>query len=79
MTVWQNGKFVSYLRVSTDQQGRSGLGSEAQRKTVADFLKFVETESGAKEDRPKLADALALARAHGAKLVINSLEGHWPL
>jgi len=78
-----NGKFVSYLRVSTDRQGRSGLGLEAQRQAVAEFLnggnwqpvaEFVETESGAKDDRPKLADALALARAHGAKLVIAKLD-----
>ncbi len=32
------GRFVSYLRVSTDKQGRSGLGLEAQRETVATFL-----------------------------------------
>jgi DNA invertase Pin-like site-specific DNA recombinase len=78
-----NPKFVSYLRVSTDRQGVSGLGLEAQRKAVLDFLnggrwtlvaEFVETESGAKTDRPKLADALALARAHGAKLVIAKLD-----
>jgi DNA invertase Pin-like site-specific DNA recombinase len=78
-----NGKFVSYLRVSTERQGTSGLGLEAQRKAVTDFLnggrwqlvaEFVETESGAKTDRPKLADALALARAHGAKLVIAKLD-----
>src|ERR1700722_18377308 len=78
-----NGKFVSYLRVSTDRQGASGLGLEAQRRAVADFLnggnwqlvaEFVETESGAKTDRSKLADALALARAHGAKLVIAKLD-----
>ena len=59
------------------------MGLEAQRKAVADFLnggnwqlvaEFVETESGAKTDRPKLADALALARAHGAKLVIAKLD-----
>jgi DNA invertase Pin-like site-specific DNA recombinase len=78
-----NPKFVSYLRVSTDRQGASGLGLEAQRKAVLDYLnggrwtlvaEFVETESGAKTDRPKLADALALARAHGAKLVIAKLD-----
>jgi DNA invertase Pin-like site-specific DNA recombinase len=78
-----NQKFVSYLRVSTDRQGASGLGLEAQRKAVLDYLnggrwtlvaEFVETESGAKTDRPKLADALALARAHGAKLVIAKLD-----
>ena len=59
------------------------MGLEAQRRAVADFLnggnwqlvaEFVETESGAKTDRPKLADALALARAHGAKLVIAKLD-----
>ena len=67
----------------SDRQGASGLGLEAQRRAVADFLnggnwqlvaEFVETESGAKTDRPKLADALALARAHGAKLVIAKLD-----
>jgi DNA invertase Pin-like site-specific DNA recombinase len=56
---------------------------EAQRKAVLDYLnggrwtlvaEFVETESGAKTNRPKLADALALARAHGAKLVIAKLD-----
>jgi DNA invertase Pin-like site-specific DNA recombinase len=78
-----NGKFVSYLRVSTDRQGQSGLGLEAQRRAVTDFLnggawklvaEFVEVESGAKDDRPKLAQALALARAHGARLVIAKLD-----
>jgi DNA invertase Pin-like site-specific DNA recombinase len=78
-----SGKFVSYLRVSTDRQGQSGLGLEAQRKAVTDFLnggpwqlvaEFVETESGAKDDRPKLAAALALAGAHGAKLLIAKLD-----
>jgi DNA invertase Pin-like site-specific DNA recombinase len=65
-----NGKFVSYLRVSTDKQGQSGLGLEAQRKAVGDYLnggrwklvaEFVETESGSHNDRPKLAAAMALA------------------
>jgi DNA invertase Pin-like site-specific DNA recombinase len=54
------GKFVSYLRVSTDKQGRSGLGVEAQREAVARYpnggswklvAEYVETESGKRSDR----------------------------
>ena len=56
-------RFVSYLRVSTDPQGRSDLGLEAQRKAVADYpdggrwqliAEFVEIEMGKRDDRPKL-------------------------
>src|SRR5215204_3495258 len=77
------GRYVSYLRVSTDRQGRSGLGLEAQRKAVEDFLnggrwdliaEFVEVESGKRDDRPKLAEALALCRLHKATLVIAKLD-----
>ena len=77
------GKFVSYLRVSTDRQGQSGLGLEAQRKAVTDWLdggrwqlvaEFVETESGADNARPQLTAAMATARAHGATLVIAKLD-----
>lgn len=77
------GKYVSYLRVSTAKQGASGLGLEAQRKSVADFLnggrwqvieEFVEVESGKNDDRPKLAEALATCRIHGAVLVIAKLD-----
>jgi DNA invertase Pin-like site-specific DNA recombinase len=77
------GKFVSYIRVSTAQQGRSGLGLGAQRRAVADFLnggdwdlagEFVEVESGSKNGRPKLAEALSLCRAHHATLVIAKLD-----
>jgi len=77
------GKFVSYLRVSTERQGRSGLGLEAQRKAVSEYLnggdwtllqEFVEVESGGKDDRPKLAEAMALCRLHGATLVIAKLD-----
>ena len=77
------GKFVSYLRVSTDRQGRSGLGLDAQRNAVADFLaggrwtlvrEFVEVESGKRADRPKLAEAMALCRVHGGTLVIAKLD-----
>jgi DNA invertase Pin-like site-specific DNA recombinase len=77
------GKFVSYLRVSTQKQGTSGLGLEAQRKAVLDFLdggrwelvsEHVEIESGKRDDRPKLAEALALCRLHKATLVIAKLD-----
>ena len=77
------GRFVSYLRVSTDRQGRSGLGLEAQRKAVEDFLnggrweliaEFVEIESGKVDERPKLADAMSLCRLHNATLVIAKLD-----
>jgi len=77
------GKFVSYLRVSTDKQGRSGLGLEAQRAAVAAYLnggrwsleaEYVETESGRRSDRPKLAQALAHAKAVGATVVFAKLD-----
>ena len=77
------GKFVSYLRVSTDKQGRSGLGLEAQREAVARYLnggswklvaEYVETESGKRSDRPKLAAALGHAKAIGATVVFAKLD-----
>jgi DNA invertase Pin-like site-specific DNA recombinase len=76
-------RFVSYLRVSTDKQGRSGLGLEAQRKAVDDYLnggrwelvaEIVEVESGKRSDRPKLDEALRLCRLHKATLVIAKLD-----
>ena len=77
------GKFVSYLRVSTARQGRSGLGLEAQREAVLSFLnggswslskEFVEVESGKNSDRPQLTKALHACRVYGAKLVIAKLD-----
>lgn len=77
------GKFVSYLRVSTKRQGASGLGLEAQRAAVAGYLnggswslvaEHVEVESGKRDDRPKLAEALRTCRLHGARLVIAKLD-----
>ncbi|MBN7786082.1 recombinase family protein [Ponticoccus gilvus] len=69
-------KFVTYLRISTERQGQSGLGLEAQRAAVAARLpgrggvvaEFVEVESGNQSDRPELAWALAAAKARGGKL-----------
>jgi DNA invertase Pin-like site-specific DNA recombinase len=78
-----SGRFISYLRVSRDKQARSGLGIEAQRAAVASYLnggqwslvaEYVETESGRKTARPKLAAALSHAKAIGAKLVFAKLD-----
>jgi DNA invertase Pin-like site-specific DNA recombinase len=78
-----SGRFISYLRVSTQRQGRSGLGLEAQREAVAGYLnggrwklvqELVEVESGKRADRPKLAEALRLCRVHGATLIIAKLD-----
>ncbi|HMH12111.1 MAG TPA: recombinase family protein [Edaphobacter sp.] len=77
------GKFVSYLRVSTARQGVSGLGLEAQREAVASYLdggrwtlveEVVEVESGKRNDRPAIAEALRLCRLHQATLVIAKLD-----
>jgi len=78
-----SGAFVSYLRVSTGVQARSGLGVEAQRQAVSDFLnggqwellkEFVEVESGKRDDRPEMAAALAMCRLRGATLLIAKLD-----
>src|SRR5277367_4175643 len=77
------GKFVSYLRVSTDKQGKSGLGLEAQREAVLRYLnggrwklvaEYVEVESGKRNSRPQLQAAIGHAKAIGAKLVIARLD-----
>jgi DNA invertase Pin-like site-specific DNA recombinase len=77
------GKFIAYFRVSTDKQGKSGLGLEAQRKAVLDYLdggrwslvqEFVEIESGKHNERPQLTAALAACKKHRAKLVIAKLD-----
>jgi DNA invertase Pin-like site-specific DNA recombinase len=78
-----SGKFVSYLRVSTARQGQSGLGLEAQRKAVDDYLngghwdliqEFVEVESGKNNDRGELAKAMSLCRLRNATLVIAKID-----
>jgi DNA invertase Pin-like site-specific DNA recombinase len=79
----QPAPVVSYLRVSTQAQGRSGLGLEAQREAVAAFLRtgtwrhageYVEVESGRRGDRPQLAAALAACRLTGAVLIVAKLD-----
>jgi DNA invertase Pin-like site-specific DNA recombinase len=77
------GNFIAYYRVSTARQGRSGLGLDAQRKSVTDFLnggswellsEFVEVESGKNDDRPQLEQALATCELSGATLVVAKLD-----
>jgi len=81
------GKFVAYYRVSTDKQGQSGLGLEAQQKAVMDYLnggkwelvgEFTEVETGkgakALDKRPQLAAAIETCKKHKAKLVIAKLD-----
>ena len=79
-----NGKYISYLRVSTQKQGESGLGLEAQRKAVLDYLnggswelveEVVELETGkSPRNRPGLMKALDACRRYGAKLIISRLD-----
>jgi DNA invertase Pin-like site-specific DNA recombinase len=76
-------QFVSYVRVSTERQGKSGLGLDAQRAAVTTYIaglqgrllqEFREIESGKKDERPQLAAALAACRKHKAVLVIAKLD-----
>jgi Resolvase, N terminal domain len=69
--------------LSTDRQGKSGLGLEAQREAVLNYLNggswtlvadFTEVESGKHSDRPQLAAALAACKKHKARLVIAKLD-----
>lgn len=78
-----DGKFVSYLRVSTDRQGKSGLGLEAQRASVAGYLnggawkllgEHIEVESGKLATRPQLSAALHLCKVTGATLIVAKLD-----
>jgi DNA invertase Pin-like site-specific DNA recombinase len=81
-----NSRFVSYLRVSTQQQGRSGLGLEAQRAAVAAYVanrgvllrEFIEIETGkgsnALERRQQLRAAIELAKKESIVLLIAKLD-----
>ena len=78
---------IGYIRVSTDKQGKSGLGLEAQREAIARFAavealevagEFIEVETGkgadALDKRPKLAAALRKAKQIKAPIVVSKLD-----
>ncbi|GFM32375.1 recombinase family protein [Desulfovibrio subterraneus] len=76
-------KIVAYHRVSTARQGKSGLGLEAQERSIQEYARtkdailvgaFTEVESGKHNDRPELGKALHLAKVTGATLVIAKLD-----
>ena len=82
MPIRSDGPFIAYYRVSTERQGESGLGLEAQREAVTRFLasasllaEFTEIESGKRHtNRPELLKAIEVCRRQKATLVIAKLD-----
>ncbi|GFO68035.1 resolvase [Geomonas limicola] len=77
------GRFIGYVRVSTDRQGKSGLGIEAQRNAISDYLsggkwelisEYTEIESGKRSDRQELQKAFKHCQMTGATLIIAKLD-----
>lgn len=76
-------RYITYFRVSTQEQGKSGLGLAAQEKTVTDFINgngskivgsYTEIESGGKSDRPELQKAIRDCRLKSARLIVAKLD-----
>ncbi|QDZ10416.1 recombinase family protein [Devosia ginsengisoli] len=79
-------QYVVYTRVSTEEQGKSGLGLEAQERDIDVFLtsfseepfevleRFQDVLSGGTDDRPQLAKALKRVRSTGAELLVSKLD-----
>ena len=79
-------QYVIYKRVSTAEQGRSGLGMEAQQRDIELYLnnysevpfeilgEFLDVRSGKDDDRPELTKAIALAKRSGAELLVSKLD-----
>lgn len=75
-------RYIAYYRVSTQKQGRSGLGLDDQHQMIQRFLRegdklvqeFTEIESGRKKERPQLQAAIQAAKLHGARLLIAKLD-----
>ena len=74
--------YVAYYRVSTERQGKSGLGLAAQKRKIDEFLsttdaligEFCDIQSGRDDSRFELQRALSLAKLHGAKIIIARLD-----
>jgi DNA invertase Pin-like site-specific DNA recombinase len=72
-------QYVAYYRVSTERQGQSGLGLEAQQTAVKQYAdgiihSYTEIESGKVDDRPQLMAAIAMCKATGASLLIAKID-----
>lgn len=79
-------KYVTYKRVSTKEQGKSGLGLEAQERDISIFLEtyspepwetigdFIDIQSGGDDDRPELQKAITLAKKEKATLLVSKLD-----
>lgn len=77
----EESRYIAYLRVSTQRQGSSGLGLQAQQEIIRKHLngnspiaEFVEVESGRKSDRPKLHEALELCKKEKATLIVAKMD-----
>ena len=78
LNMGQQKNYIAYLRQSTMKQEISGLGVEAQREIIQNYLKerkpvAIETERGRKSDRPKLTEVLEVCRKTGSILIVAKL------